>query len=114
LANNGTRAPEKKNSASLSTNSTQGTDTAHHSHQQKSGSKREENQQQSVADRGRKQQPNNERSERQHRARELTLAEKLDEITMISLNIRGFNTEAKQQVIGDLITKEKVDLVCIN
>jgi len=114
LATNRNRAPEKKNSASLSTNSTQGTDTAHHSHQQKSGSKREENQQQSVADRGRKQQPNNERSERQHRARELTLAEKLDEITMISLNIRGFNTEAKQQVIGDLITKEKVDLVCLN
>ena len=33
---------------------------------------------------------------------------------MISLNIRCFNTEAKQEVIGDLITKEKVDLVCLN
>jgi hypothetical protein len=29
--------------------------------------------------------------------------EELQEVTMMSLNIRGFNGEVKQQVIGDLI-----------
>ena len=56
----------------------------------------------------------NERGDRQQRARELMVTEKLDEITMISLNIRGFNNEAKQEVIGELVNREGVHLVCLN
>ena len=32
---------------------------------------------------------------------------------MMSLNIRGFNGEEKQQVIGDLIHRENFQLVCL-
>jgi hypothetical protein len=35
--------------------------------------------------------------------REREETEKLEKITMISLNIKGFNTEVKQKVIGNLI-----------
>jgi hypothetical protein len=35
--------------------------------------------------------------------REREETERMEEITMISLNIRGFNTEAKQEVIGNFI-----------
>jgi hypothetical protein len=38
-----------------------------------------------------------------HRKREREETEKLEKITMISLNIKGFNTDAKQEVIGNLI-----------
>ena len=40
--------------------------------------------------------------------------EELQEVTMMSLNIRGFNGEEKQQVIGDLIHRENFHLVCLN
>ena len=40
--------------------------------------------------------------------------EELQEVTMMSLNIRGFNGEVKQQVIGDLIHQNDFHLVCLN
>ena len=40
--------------------------------------------------------------------------EELQEVTMMSLNIRGFNGEVKQQVIGDLIHQNEFHLVCLN
>jgi hypothetical protein len=39
--------------------------------------------------------------------------EELQEISMMSLNIRGFNGEEKQQVIGDLIHRENFLLMCL-
>ena len=38
----------------------------------------------------------------------------LEEITMISLNIRGFNGEDKQRAIGQLIRENEIHLVCLN
>ena len=40
--------------------------------------------------------------------------EEMHELTMISLNIRGFNAAEKQQAIYNLITESEVDLVCLN
>ena len=40
--------------------------------------------------------------------------EMLEEITMISLNIRGFNGEEKQRTIGQLIRENEIHLVCLN
>ena len=40
--------------------------------------------------------------------------EVLEEITMISLNIRGFNGEEKQRAIGQLIHENEIHLVCLN
>jgi hypothetical protein len=40
--------------------------------------------------------------------------EMLEEITMISLNIRGFNGEDKQRAIGQLIRENEIHLVCLN
>ena len=40
--------------------------------------------------------------------------EMLEEITMISLNIRGFNGEEKQRAIGQLIRENEIHLVCLN
>jgi hypothetical protein len=37
-----------------------------------------------------------------------------EEITMISLKIRGFNTETKRIVIGSLIQHEAPHLICLN
>jgi hypothetical protein len=38
----------------------------------------------------------------------------LQELTMMSLNVRGFNSEEKQQVIGNLILQNEFHLVCLN
>ena len=40
--------------------------------------------------------------------------EELQELTLMSLNIRGFNGEEKQHVIGELIHREKFHVVCLN
>jgi hypothetical protein len=38
----------------------------------------------------------------------------LQEFTMMSLNIRGFNSEEKQHTIGQLIHQEQFHVVCLN
>ena len=38
----------------------------------------------------------------------------LQELTMMILNVRGFNSEDKQQVIGNLIHQNEFHLVCLN
>jgi hypothetical protein len=38
----------------------------------------------------------------------------LQEFTMMSLNIRGFNSEEKQRAIGQLIHQEEFHVVCLN
>jgi hypothetical protein len=38
----------------------------------------------------------------------------LQELTMMSLNVRGFNSEEKQQVIVNLIHQNEFHLVCLN
>ena len=40
--------------------------------------------------------------------------EELQELTMISLNIRGFNSEEKHHVIGQLIHDSECHVVCLN
>jgi hypothetical protein len=40
--------------------------------------------------------------------------EELQELTMISLNIRGFNKEEKHWAISKLIRENDVDVVCLN
>jgi exonuclease III len=40
--------------------------------------------------------------------------EELQELTMISLNIRGFNSEEKHHVIGQLIHDNECHVVCLN
>jgi exonuclease III len=40
--------------------------------------------------------------------------EELPELTMISLNIRGFNSEEKHHVIGQLIHDNECHVVCLN
>jgi hypothetical protein len=40
--------------------------------------------------------------------------DELQELTLMSLNIRGFNGEEKQQVIGELIHQEKPHVICLN
>ena len=40
--------------------------------------------------------------------------EELSELTLMSLNIRGFNGEEKQQAIGELIHQEKPHVMCLN
>ena len=50
-----------------------------------------------------------------HRARnDANQQEELQELTLMSLNIRGFNGEEKQQVIGELIHQEKPHVICLN
>ena len=46
--------------------------------------------------------------------RDHTAMSELQELTMISLNIRGFNKEAKHYTIGDLIRENDIHLVCLN
>ena len=48
------------------------------------------------------------------RLRDREVLEEMQELTMISLNIRGFNAAEKQQAIYDLITESEVHLVCLN
>jgi hypothetical protein len=45
---------------------------------------------------------------------EVDQQEELQELTLISLNIRGFNGEEKQQAIGELIHHENFHVVCLN
>jgi hypothetical protein len=40
--------------------------------------------------------------------------DELQELTLMSLNIRAFNGEEKQQVIGELIHQEKPHVICLN
>ena len=40
--------------------------------------------------------------------------EELQELTMISLNIRGFNSEEKHHTIGKLIHDNECHVVCLN
>ena len=40
--------------------------------------------------------------------------EELQELTMVSLNIRGFNKEEKHWAISKLIRENDVDVVCLN
>jgi hypothetical protein len=60
--------------------------------------------------------PTNETANRKYHKerRNDEVLEELQEISMMSLNIRGFNGEEKQQVIGDLIHRENFQLVCLN
>jgi hypothetical protein len=40
--------------------------------------------------------------------------DELQELTLMSLNIRAFNGEEKQQIIGELIHQEKPHVICLN
>jgi hypothetical protein len=42
------------------------------------------------------------------------MLEKIKKLTMISVNIRGFNSEEKQLGIGELIRENEIDVVCQN
>jgi hypothetical protein len=42
------------------------------------------------------------------------MLEKIKKLTMISVNIRGFNSEEKQLGIGDLIRENEIHVVCQN
>ena len=44
----------------------------------------------------------------------MSTREELQELTLMSLNIRGFNGEDKQLVIGELIHREQFYVVCLN
>ena len=46
--------------------------------------------------------------------RDHTAMQELQELTMMSLNIRGFNKEAKHYIISDLIRDNDIHLVCLN
>jgi hypothetical protein len=46
--------------------------------------------------------------------RDHTAMQELQELTMISLNIRGFNKEEKHYAISDLIRENDIHVVCLN
>jgi hypothetical protein len=50
----------------------------------------------------------------QRKERGVNQEEELQELTLMSLNIRGFNGEDKQQAIGELIHHEQFHVVCLN
>ena len=52
--------------------------------------------------------------QQKRRTREYTVMEELQELKMISLNIRGFNKEAKHYAISDLIRENDIHVVCLN
>ena len=52
--------------------------------------------------------------QQKRRTREDTVMEELQELKMISLNIRGFNKEAKHYAISDLIRENDIHVVCLN
>jgi hypothetical protein len=50
----------------------------------------------------------------QRKRNEVDQQEEQQELTLISLNIRGFNGEEKQKAIGELIHHENFHVVCLN
>ena len=46
--------------------------------------------------------------------RDHTAMQELQELTMMSLKIRGFNKKAKHYTISDLIRENDIHLVCLN
>ena len=52
--------------------------------------------------------------QQKRRTRDNTVMEELQELKMISLNIRGFNKEAKHYAISDLIRENDIHVVCLN
>ena len=102
------------NSANPSTNSSQRVTSTHLNQVNGGGKEREKNWKLNIAVRGREQYRATGGAYHQHRKREREVTERIEEIAMISLNIRGFNTEAKQEVIGNLIQREAPHLICLN